>query len=280
MSRDSKFDFDDNTQLMRLIKQDRTVNTVIGDIIPPSIDPSKVESILDLGCGPGGWSLKVGIAYPKTHVMGVDNSELMIRYSQAQAQIQKTSNVEFRLMDVLQWPMDFPDDSFDLIYGRFLVSFVQPAMWVGLLMECWRLLKPGGTICLTEFEIAVSNNATLDKVQNWIVRVLHHMGLGFSQHHIAIAPVMRRYLKEAGYIAPQYFPYVIDWSSENIEIHEEQVINLITVLHIMKGRIMMLLNVTEEEFERSVGQIREEVEHDDFCSLTTIYSIVGVKPEI
>jgi len=43
-------------ELKRLIVQGRLVTDVMGGVLPEQQDPTQFHRVLDIGCGPGGWS--------------------------------------------------------------------------------------------------------------------------------------------------------------------------------------------------------------------------------
>ena len=150
MSPDKK---EDNTYLLdtespaemaRLINQERLLTQAMNGPLA-GLDPSTFQRLLDLGCGPGGWVLDVAFAYPGMEVAGVDISKTMIEYANARARSQQLSNTSFGLMDITK-PLDFGDDSFDLVNTRFLFAALRRDAWPSFIAECMRILRPGG-IC-------------------------------------------------------------------------------------------------------------------------------------
>jgi ubiquinone/menaquinone biosynthesis C-methylase UbiE len=124
-------DSESATEMARLISQDRLITQGMGSLFPEQLDISNFHTILDIACGPGGWVCDVAFANPDTQVTGIDISNKMIEYARAMAWSQRLENTSFQVMDVLK-PLDFPDNSFDLVNARFLVAFmpkqVQPFM--------------------------------------------------------------------------------------------------------------------------------------------------------
>lgn len=67
----------------------------------------------------------------------------------AHARARGFENARFRVMDATQ-PFDFPGGSFDLVSARGITGFMNPELWPKLLLECRRILRPGGTFRITE----------------------------------------------------------------------------------------------------------------------------------
>jgi len=115
----------------------------MGGLFPERSDLSDVHDILDVACGPGGWVLDVARTYPQVQVTGFDISVLMIEYARAQVLTLELKHASFRVMDALR-PLDFPDESFDLVNARSIFAFVPAQAWPGILKELLRITRPGG----------------------------------------------------------------------------------------------------------------------------------------
>src|SRR5262249_20230461 len=87
--------------LERLLIHNRMFTSAMGGVLPEQPDPARISSVLDIGCGPGGWLIEVAKAYPHLSLLvGVDISEKMIDYARAQAQeLQLDGRVAFHQMD-------------------------------------------------------------------------------------------------------------------------------------------------------------------------------------
>ena len=88
-------DPESGSEMARLITQDRLITKGMGGLFAERADLVGINRILDLACGPGGWTLNVALAYPDIQVVGVDISQAMIEYAQAQAQVRRLQNVQF-----------------------------------------------------------------------------------------------------------------------------------------------------------------------------------------
>src|SRR5947209_5536321 len=118
-------DPESGAEMIRLIDQDRLITKGMGGLFAEQSDLSGINRVLDVGCGPGGWVLEMAFAYPQIEVVGFDVSEAMINYARTRAQVQHLNNAHFHVMDARQ-PLNFSDNSFDLVNARF-VAFLGPA---------------------------------------------------------------------------------------------------------------------------------------------------------
>ena len=192
-------DIESGAETARLMHQHRLVTTGMGGLFPELLDVSQAQLILDIACGPGDWALDVAFEYPETEVMGIDLSRTMVEYARAQAGAQGLDNASFCVMDALQ-PLTFPDNAFDLVNARFLCGFMPTTAWPALIKEGVRVTRPGGVICLTEAENAISTGPACEKISALCTRALQRAGHSFSPdwHHLGITPMLGRFLREAG----------------------------------------------------------------------------------
>lgn len=104
--------------------------------------------VADIGCGPGYASLDLAEAVgPQGHVIGVDQSRTFLKVLRERAQGQGLSNVETIETDLAG--LDLPGNSLDMIYVRWVLSFV--AEPEAALVRMVKALKPGGAIVLQEY---------------------------------------------------------------------------------------------------------------------------------
>lgn len=98
--------------------------------------------VLEYGCGPYGFIYEA--AMTARSASAIDISPVAIQISQEKAKKMKVP-AEFFVMNCEQ--MDFPDDSFDLIFG---VSILHHLDLTKTFSEMRRVLRPGGVILFTE----------------------------------------------------------------------------------------------------------------------------------
>src|SRR6266704_1391757 len=176
-----------------LLNADKILTNGMGGTLAERPDFSGIKAILDLGCGPGGWVLEVAREHPDIQVSGIDISRSMIQFAQAQAMSRGYGNASFTVMDVKQ-PLVFEDASFDLVNERTLYGVMAPGEWPQLLAECKRILRPGGIIRLTEFEMPLTTSPALNELWYISTRAFYKLGRSFSvdEWHVGIMPVLKR----------------------------------------------------------------------------------------
>lgn len=103
--------------------------------------PSRV---LDVGCGIGGTTRILAKNFPNGQVQGITLSKSQVKRGGELAAEQGLGNCSFQVMDALH--MDFPDDSFDLVWACESGEHMPDKK--AYIEEMTRVLKPGGTIVI------------------------------------------------------------------------------------------------------------------------------------
>jgi ubiquinone/menaquinone biosynthesis C-methylase UbiE/biotin operon repressor len=115
----------------------KSVAEALLKLMPPMV-------IADLGAGEGAFSLL--LAQRATQVIAVDTSARMVEVGKQQAKRQGVKNVDFRLGDMEEVPID--DASVDLVFfSQSLHHALHPERAVA---EAWRILKPDGRIAILD----------------------------------------------------------------------------------------------------------------------------------
>jgi ubiquinone/menaquinone biosynthesis C-methylase UbiE len=265
-------------ELARLMQQDRVVTEGMGGLFPEGQTLPDGGRLLDLACGPGGWTLEVAFTYPKVEVIGVDISQQVIEYARAQAWSRGLENVQFQIMNVMQ-PLDFPDASFDLINGRLLFGFMLPAAWPRLLAECRRLLKPGGVVRLTETEPALTTSPAFETLMSLGSLALKRAGQSFSPdgRHVGITPMLPRLLRQAGFRNVRLRSSTIEWSI-GTPAHYSVFKDCMVFLDLLRPFMVRAGVASEEELLRLYQEAVTQMQLDDFSALWTFLTVWGEQP--
>ncbi len=106
------------------------------------------ERALDVGCGPGGLTLRLARSLPRGRVVGADINEKVLGIARAKAAEEGIENISFQQEDALS--LSFADGSFDLVVSSFMLPWVPDPDRA--LAEIHRVLKEGGKIGLITAE--------------------------------------------------------------------------------------------------------------------------------
>lgn len=184
----------------------------------PGIDErylAQVKDVLEIGCGPGGWTLQAARTYPDKRITGIDSSTAMITYAHHLASTQSLVNVHHMIVPSLVGPFDaWPDASFDLICAQSLSTSLLPCYWPSLLAECWRLLRPEGSICLTDFEMGVSNSPAHEEFVTLLLRAIAKIGQNMvpTERHLGVLCELEPLMSNAGFQDTRILPHLVNYS--------------------------------------------------------------------
>ena len=104
----------------------------------------KNSAILDLGCG-FGWFLAYALRSGAISVDGLELSEYDLRVARADAELDKSA----RLMAGSALCLPYPDNAFDLVTAWEVLEHIPPNTEQKMLSEVCRVLRPGGTFCMS-----------------------------------------------------------------------------------------------------------------------------------
>ena len=97
------------------------------------LNPSKIQRVLDVGCGTGIWAIDFADANPSAEVTGIDLSPIQPSWT--------PPNCQFAIDDVEEeWT--FPSNHFDFIHIRCLMGSI--SKWPALYKQAYDHLTPGG----------------------------------------------------------------------------------------------------------------------------------------
>ena len=107
--------------------------------------------VLEVGCGSGSYTTFVArVVGPKGRVYALDIQPAML--AQLRNKLKRPQNADITNIELIQasaYEMPFEDRSMDLIYTiTALPEISDPGL---ALRECYRILKPGGVLAVTEF---------------------------------------------------------------------------------------------------------------------------------
>lgn len=271
-------DAENIAEMARLIRQARMLSEHLG-ILPASVQPAPGSHILDIGCGPGEWTLEIARRFPDSRIVGIDISERMIEYARYIAREQDIPNIQFELMDARQ-PLAFPAASFDLVNARFIVGFMTTATWPQLLRGCFRILHPGGILCSSEPEsLGTTTSLSLARYNLLVTEAMRRSGQCFAPfgEQYGIAAVQQRQLQEAGFQQVRQEAFIIDYST-GMSGHIPTLENFQTFLKLLQPLLVRCKLATQDELDILYARTLEEMQADDFCAAAFFQRTCGNKP--
>ena len=272
-------DVESGAEMARLMNQDRLLTQIMGGIFPEQPDLPDIHDILDIASGPGGWVIDAAYKYPTANVVGIDISRIMIEYARAMAKVQWLDNARFQEMDALK-PLEFPDNSFDVVNSRLICPFMPTSAWPTLLRECMRITRPGGIARITEWnEPGITNSPACEELQRKCFQALQLAGRIFAPdgRHFGICQMLGHFLHDAGYQDIQHKAYVINFSAGTPAFatwYQNLRVGFVLLLpFLLKHGV-----TTQEEFDQLYEQFLIEISDSSFCGICIFLTVWGRKP--
>lgn len=270
-------DAESAVEMARLINLDQmTTRGMGGHLAGLPVLPESAK-VLDIACGPGGWALDLAFIHPTMEVAGIDISHTMIAYANARKS-QGLHNVSFGVMDVTK-PLDFSDQSFDLVNGRLLSAFLKQDTWLPFLRECRRILRPGGILRITETDGGgVTSSASFDQLNVLLYRAMRAAGYGFSSTGmtLGITPMLERLFQQENYTHIQRQAHAV-----NVSINTEAWSDFYRNSEIVFLQTLPMLQKMEladrDTLDSLYRSMLTEMQDEAFCGMWYLLSVWGIK---
>lgn len=123
------------------------------------IEIKNPQTILDVGCGPGNSTKVLQDAFPKAHILGIDNSENMIKKAR-----DTYSDIEFRVMDIAE--EDKSLKNMDVIFSNACLQWVPNHR--ELIPRLFRRLNKGGVLAV---QIPMNSQEKLFRIMSETVKM-------------------------------------------------------------------------------------------------------------
>ncbi len=265
-------------EMARLLSKARMQARHMGGLLPEQPDATVFRDVLDIGCGPGAWVLDMAFTYPEMVVVGVDISTVGINYARSMAAEQGLTNAIFSVMDARQ-QLAFADGSFDLVNVKFIAEALPKSAWPGLLQECWRLVRPGGVVRLTEYEMGFSNAPAHEHLCGLYLRAMFDADRIFSAdgRHLGIINMLVPFLDRAGFKQTGHRVYAVNYSY-GAEMHEEWTQDLMLKVRLVLPFLARMGIATRAELERMAGRMKEEMSSSAFNAIWVYLTAFGTRP--
>jgi len=107
------------------------------------------QRVLEIGCGTGNLTVLAKRLNPSAEVLGIDPDPKALARARKKAG-RAGLHIEFR--EAFSEQLPFPDASFDTVLSAFMLHHIPPDLKSPALREVYRVLKPGGSLQIADFE--------------------------------------------------------------------------------------------------------------------------------
>ncbi|MFC2037396.1 class I SAM-dependent methyltransferase [Chloroflexota bacterium] len=163
----------DEERAQRYVRQTRIGSRIVyapfaRKIVQSLATPEKGTTIVDLGTGPGLLAIELHKLWPQTRIIGVDPSSEMLRIARKNADEAGMPDFEARLGAAEETSL--PSNSADLVISQYSFhEWEDPQKGLG---EVFRILKPGGSLILNDY-----NRAWLSPWKRKLFSLFHHLDM-------------------------------------------------------------------------------------------------------
>jgi ubiquinone/menaquinone biosynthesis C-methylase UbiE len=154
------------------------------------------DRVLDIGCGTGTFATMLKQRYPDVEVTGLDPDPKALARARRKAE---QPRMPVRFDQGFADSLEYSAASFDVVFSSFMFHHLEGSNREKTLREVRRVLKPGGSFYLLDFEVSPSGHGLLNLFHsderlrdNTESRILSLMGnAGFSDgKKIAVRPIL------------------------------------------------------------------------------------------
>lgn len=272
-------------ELVRLLTQDSFMNQRLryaqpheNSLLPPSFCVTSETTILDLGCGPGGWVLEVAHAFPQCTVLGLDSNRQSIEFARKLAITEQANNADFILGNFFQLENEVQPASVDFLHARFLKWFSPD--YRKLIGEWLTVVRSGGTICLVEAERHITNSTPFNVAIKGGMMAVAQQGQEKSGQDAfpAVTLPLRTWLQDLGLQHIQEDAFVINFSA-GVQKRELFLRDISDGMQSMGARLLQRRGFSEEEAHQLIQRSLQDLwENPQFQGIQYFLSIYGKKP--
>jgi SAM-dependent methyltransferase len=112
----------------------------------PDERPAPGTTLIELACGPGFYSCRLGERFREMTITGVDRSAKQVQWASERADALHLTNCCFKRINALK--LSCPDAAFDVVLASRLFTILPEQ--AGVIAEMYRVLKPGGRCFIAE----------------------------------------------------------------------------------------------------------------------------------
>jgi SAM-dependent methyltransferase len=238
------------------------VQKYLADLVPPGAE------VLSVGCGPGVMVRELSALDSSVHVTGIDISAQ--RINEALQRNRQSPRTKFVCGDACKMP--FPTASFDVVYSRLLMEYLQDKERG--VAEMVRVCKPGGRVLLQDLDGQLLWHYPEDaEVQRTVEKVVAALGkTGFDAF---VGRKLFWLARSAGLknLSVQIEPYhliagqVDDFTLEQWELKFD----------IARPQMARILG-SEEEAKKQIEKYLQYLRRPDTITYSIVFTVTGEKP--
>lgn len=266
--------------LPALERQERARLELMGGPFPERMNDFRGFSrILDVACGAGSWAIEVARTHPDLEVVGLAFQRGLLAHARKRARAAGLRNVRFVLIANQNQPhLPFSDEEFDLINAQYLYSWLHTDEWPDFMRDCWRAIRPGGYLRMTEPERGQSTSLAFTRLADLMLQALQAVGQRFSpdERHIGAATRLGHLYRAAGWQDTTRHAYLTDYAKAD-DLPDKPFAHVQRSLQTLKPILLRAGLAGEEELNALLQTVRAEMDYADFAAHRYLITFCGRK---
>ena len=265
------------------------------------MEGSDPQTVLDVGCGVGGWSLELARLAPAARVIGLDARPACVAFARRMARQRGLSNARFLAQDlqtVQAAAGSFTPGSLDLIHLAFMAPSLLTTSYPALLAALFPLARPGGLLLWTETELPITTSPACERFTSLICQALDSAGQSFvpslfrelaelrqertghppvERRHVGITMMMGSWLRECGFQQVECHAHAVEVSA-GTRAHPTYVRQIEVALRQIRPWLLAQGLLDEQAYTGLSSQVLAQVQQEDFCGLCYLLTVRGQTP--
>ena len=250
-------------------------------LLPSTIHPHKLKSVLDINCRIGAWAIDLALSYPGINVMGLDGDAAFIEIARRNAEIGAVNRARFYESNPLK-RLPLADATFDFVHSLQLAPVFRPNEWPFFLSECKRVMKPGAAITVMSLSIGPTSSEAYQRLLTMFDTLLLKLGYGFSERPGTSTPGVYLFhlLKEAGFVNSSYTIHPVNFGGTNNAGGRACCQLLAGIAQKQKPLFIEHDMIRADEFDILLKQKQHDIGEANYCTTGALIAATAYAPSL
>jgi len=211
--------------------------------------------VLDVGCGPGMWTMEMASEFQQSTFAGVESAELFPNTVVPQ-------NTNFQVVDP-PIPLPFEDATFDYVHQRMRYNEYKKEEWKPAVSEIVRVTKIGGWVELIESDMDISKAGEATKyLADKAYKFAEDSGI-----HTSVSRELGNFLRDAGLDKVEEKTVVVpsgNWGGNIGALFKEDMHRIFTAVKFQTSGQEMDLKDYDDKMKRMLEEVEENKSYSTF----------------
>ena len=249
---------------------------VLNDVKPEQSRSGSEPYLLDVACGPTGWTVDLTYKDSMPHIDAADYWRWMAEYVRSLVWRLELWDAREAMHTMLQMCERFPTSRFDGVHLSYVSGYTPDEESSRLLKELVRLCRAGGTIRWMEGALPATNSVACQRLFMLAAQALAATGRSFygGKSQLSFHAAMETRLRDAGCHALRVLPVGLNVSAGSV-VHYTFVQEMLATIMLLKPLVLRMRQITNEEHMQLVKQMRQDLRAPTFRGTCYIYTVWG-----